>query len=156
MAGHQFVGTGRLSCGWPVGSTTACPPMSASAHGVLFNGSSGGALAADMWPALYFPVDSLEISPRRRLRAVNSKFLSLAAAPSSSQRQIQNRTRIIKLAIRPSKAAFGFAASRPAPASGAGACRTREREIESSPSPQRSADSRRHIPRLPDRPSPPG
>ena len=42
--------------------TTACPPMSASAHGVLFSCSSGGRLEGDMWPALNFPADSLEIS----------------------------------------------------------------------------------------------
>jgi hypothetical protein len=34
---------------------------------VLFSCSSGGRLEGDMWPALNFPADSLEISPRRRL-----------------------------------------------------------------------------------------
>ena len=64
MAGRPSVGTGRL-LGMACGPTTACPPMSASAHAALFNGSSGRTLEADMWSALNFPVDSLEISPRR-------------------------------------------------------------------------------------------
>src|SRR6188472_2742311 len=110
------------SCGSSVGPTTACPPMSASAHGVLFSGSSGGTLEADMWSALYFPVDSLEISHR----------------PPANASERRNPT---PKGVKSAKTASGFAASRLPSASGAGARRTRDREIESRPPPKRAADS---------------
>ncbi len=47
----------------------------ASAHGALFSCSSGGRLEGDMWPALNFAADSLEISSTSPPSAVNFEVL---------------------------------------------------------------------------------
>jgi hypothetical protein len=62
MAGHQFVGTGRL-LRMASGFNHRLSADERLGHGALCSCTPGGALAADMWPALNFPVDSLEIFP---------------------------------------------------------------------------------------------